>query len=162
MDLKFDDSLFVGDVYTVFTEANYGYNYTWLLPMYNYITFKVKSCKDAHILLSTAFQDLSSNAYEIVLGGSENTISAIRRGSLGQNVVQESTPNIMNCDTLLPFWVRWQNKTLEVGSGPVDSHVLMRLDDPKMPDISVASVTSWYSAPAEYQFLQTEGNQFSS
>src|SRR5688572_16793997 len=125
--------------------------------MYNYITFKVKSCKDAHILLSSAVQDLSNNTYEIVIGGSENTISAIRRGSLGQNVVQESTPSIMNCDILLPFWVRWQNKTLEVGSGPVDSHVLMRLDDPEMPDISVASVTSWYSAAAEYQFPQTEG-----
>ena len=128
--------------------------------MYNYLTFKVKSCNDAHILLSNAVQDLSNNAYEIVIGGYENSLSAIRRGSLGANVVEASTPNIMNCDTFLPFWVRWQNKTLEVGSGPVDSHVLMRLDDPEMPAISVASMTSWYSAPGEYQFLQTECNQF--
>jgi len=128
--------------------------------MYNYLTFKVMSCKDAHILLSPTAQDLSTNAYEIVIGGSENTISAIRRGSLGQNVVQASTPNILNCEMLLSFWVRWQNQTLEVGSGPVDSHVLMRLDDPDMPAISVISVTSWYSAWAEFQFLQTEGNQF--
>ena len=128
--------------------------------MYNYVTFKVMSCKDAHILLSTAVQDASITAYEIVIGGSENTISAIRRGSLGQNVVQASTPNILNCEMLLSFWVRWQNQTLEVGSGPVDSHVLMRLDDPDMPAISVISVTSWYSAWAEFQFLQTEGNQF--
>ena len=45
--------------------------------------------QDAHILLSSAVQDLSNNAYEIVIGGSENTISAIRRGSLGQTLFRE-------------------------------------------------------------------------
>lgn len=141
----------------MFTESVYRYNYTWLWPASNYLTFKAKSCNDGHILLSTSVLETGNSSYEIVIGSFDNTKSEIRRGSHGAALVSVETPSVMNCHEYLPFWVRWENKTLEVGSGPLGSHVIMRADDPQMPTIQVASVTSWTTATAEYQFMQSEG-----
>ena len=41
------------------------------------VVFKVRACNDAHIALSSS-SDLDSNMYEIVIGGQNNTKSAIR------------------------------------------------------------------------------------
>lgn len=150
-------SLNAGDIFTIFTENVYRYNYTWMYPVNKYLTFKVQSCNDGHILLSNSIGETGSSSYEIVIGGFDNTWSEIRRGSQGPALVSVETPSIMYCQELLPFWVRWENKSVVVGSGPLDSHVIMRYDDPNMTDIWVASTTSWTTAASEYQFLQTEG-----
>ena len=42
------------------------------------LRFKVKACKDAHVILFESVGDVI--AYEIVLGGSGNTVSGIRSG----------------------------------------------------------------------------------
>ena len=83
-------------------------------------------------------------------------LSDLRRGAHGAILVQVSTPNIMNCDEYLPFWVRWEGQTIEIGTGSVDSHVFMKFTDPSMHTIVAASVTSWYNL-AEYQFPETQG-----
>jgi hypothetical protein len=105
--------------------------------------------------------DVSESAsYEIVLGAYDNTLSDIRRGSHGQILTQVETPNIMNCDEFLPFWIKWENKVLIVGSGPIDSHIIMQYNDPQMADSFVVTVTSWVTAPAEFHFLEVEGIYF--
>lgn len=124
--------------------------------MSNYLTFSVRTCDNAHLMLSAEMLD-TTNAYEIVLGAFSNTKSDIRRGSHGPPLVQVDTPNIMKCDEYLPFWVRWENKTLQLGYGAIDETVLMRLDDAEMPAITAASVSSWESANGEYQFPETQG-----
>ena len=110
-----------GNTYSVFTELDYRYSYAWFQPIYSYFTFKVRTCDNAHILLSTAINDLSpASSYEIVIGAYQNTMSDIRRGPHGEILAQADTPNIVNCDELLPFWIRWGNTSLDVGSGPMD------------------------------------------
>lgn len=101
--------------------------------------------------------EVITDAYEIVLGGYTNTKSDIRRGAHGTILLQAETPNIMNCDEYLPFWAKWENKTLQIGSGNLNEHVIMRLDDEEMPAISAVSVSSWTSARAEFQFPETQG-----
>jgi Farnesoic acid 0-methyl transferase len=63
----------------------------------------------------------------------------------------------MNCDEFLPFWVRWGNNSVEVGSGRLDEHTIMRLVDPEQPEIKALSITSWVTASAEYHFPQKLG-----
>jgi len=156
-------SICLGDVYTAFTLSDYRYDYTWFKPASYYVEFKVRSCSDGHILLGTSLSD-ETNGYEIVLGGYGNTVSDVRRGSHGPILRQANTPDIMNCDEFMPFWVRWGfsspiwgNYNLEVGSGRLDDHVFMKVDDPEQPLIKAFSVTSWLTSPAEYQFLQSSG-----
>ena len=145
----------------MFTDSEYRCNYTWLQPTQNYLSFKIRSCDNGHVLLSTSLMDVSETAaYEIVLGAYENTISDIRRGAHGEILVQANTPNILNCDEFLPFWLRWGNGMLIVGSGPLDSHVIMQYSDPMMAENFVATVSSWISVPAEFHFLEAEGMKF--
>jgi len=147
---------YLGDVYTAFTLSDYRYDYAWFQPAYKYVEFKVRACNDGHILLATSLND-ETYGYEIVLGGYGNTASDIRRGSHGPILVQANTPDIMSCDEFLPFWIRWGSNSVEVGSGRLDNHVIMRLNDPDQPEIRAFSVSSWITAPAEYHFLQING-----
>ena len=118
----------------------------------------MRTCDNAHLLLSSSLMDTSSlSSYEIVFGGYENTYTDIRRGAHGPAIAQSYTPNIMNCDEFLPFWARWGNNILEIGSGPLDSHVMLRMVDLGLPLIQYATVTSWVSAPGEYLFLDSDG-----
>jgi len=141
---------------TMYTDNDYGYMYSRFLPTYNYLAFKVRTCNDAHLLLSSS-GSLDGPSYEIVLGGYDNQYSDIRPISLGGVMTQAYTPNILSCNELLPVWVRWRSQTLEVGIGPLGAHTILRHDDPEMPSILAASVTSWYSAVGEYQFLENQG-----
>jgi hypothetical protein len=143
-----------GDIFVAFTMSDYRYDYSWFQPLNFYVEFEVRTCSDGHILLGTYLFD-ETNGYEIVLGGYDNTKSDIRRGSHGPILLQVDTPDIMNCDEFLSFWVRWGNSSLEIGSGRLDEHVIMRLSDPQQPAIKSLSVSSWITAPAEYHFPQT-------
>ena len=62
----------------IYTTDDYHYKYTRLdLSQADGVVFKVKACNGAHVALSTS-KDLSSNMYEIVLGGWSNSKSVIR------------------------------------------------------------------------------------
>lgn len=149
--------LFLGNTYSIFTQSSFQYNYTWIQPYNNYLTFKVRTCNDAHILLSNTLLDTSeTNSYEIVFGAFENTRTVIRQGSHGNELAAADTPDIMNCDAFLPLWVKWENSVITIGSGPLDSHVILQLNENKLGNI-IATVTSWVTAPAEFQFLEAEG-----
>jgi hypothetical protein len=135
---------------------DYRYDYAWFQPTSSFAEFKVRTCNDGHILLATSLFD-ETKGYEIVLGGYDNSRSDIRRGSHGQVLQQADTPDIMNCDEFLPFWIRWGNKSVIVGSGRLDDHIVMRFDDPEQPEIKALSVTSWVTASAEYHFPEIDG-----
>ena len=55
---------FPGNSYTFMTNASYSYNYMWLEPVTNYLTFHVRTCNDAHIVLSENKRD-TSRSYEV-------------------------------------------------------------------------------------------------
>ena len=49
----------------------------------DFVTFRVRTCSDAHLLLSRAIGETGENsAYEVVFGASSNTALYVRRGSL--------------------------------------------------------------------------------
>jgi hypothetical protein len=148
---------FAGNIYTVYTDNDYRYNYGWILPIRNHLAFKVRTCSDAHVLLSSSLDMTGTTSYEIVLGGYNNLYSDIRRGLQGSILTQAYTPNIMNCNELLPVWIQWENQILEVGVGPLGAHTILRLDEPEVSSIQSASVTSWYDARGEYRFLESQG-----
>jgi hypothetical protein len=152
----FNCTCWTGDEYTAFTLNDYRYDYTWFQPVNYFVEFKVRSCNDGHILLATSLGD-DAHGYEIVLGGYDNTKSDIRRGSHGEILKQVDTPGILNCNEFLPFWVRWGDRTVLVGSGRLDDQVILQLEDSDQPEIAAFSITSWLTSEAEYRFLQSHG-----
>ena len=66
------------------------------------LVFEVKAKTDAHILLS---QCPECDGYEIVIGGWNNTKSAIRDGKQKENKVFIETPNILSATEFRQFWI---------------------------------------------------------
>lgn len=141
----------------MFTDADFHYNYTWFTPIQNYVTFKARSCNDAHILLSST-RDETEVAYEIVYGSFDNTQTEVRRGSHGERLASVDTPDIMHCDEYCRFWVRWDysSKLLTVGVGKLDTHVYITLTDEDMHQIQAFTFTSWVDSEGEYQVLEEQ------
>jgi len=96
-------------------------------------------------------------SYEIVIGGYDNTLSDIRKGAHGSILVQANTPNILRCDEFLPFWIKWENSELSVGSGSLGSNIFMHYSEANMPNNFVATVASWTTSSVEYHFLESQG-----
>lgn len=149
-----------GNTFSVFTNNEYRFNYTWLQPTGNHLMFNVRTCDNVHVLLSTALMNVSAEmSYEVVIGGYDNTISDIRKGAHGPIVVQVDTPNILKCDEFLPFWIKWENSAITVGHGDLGSNVFMQYSEANMASSFVATVSSWTTAPAEYHFLESQGKK---
>ncbi|ELU12990.1 hypothetical protein CAPTEDRAFT_64072, partial [Capitella teleta] len=102
--------------------------------------FLVKSCKDVHIMLSGSIGDIQ-NAYEIEIGGNTNQITDIRFGSMGNILVQVDTPFICNCDEYQPFWVSWEDKKIEVGTGEKRLHPYISYTEEEGEELEIAALT---------------------
>lgn len=141
----------------MFTDAQFRYNYTWFATTSSYVVFRAKSCADAHILLSSNF-DETDNAYEIVYGCYDNTKTEIRRGSHGPILDSVETPDIMHCEEFRHFWVRWDTaeKTLTVGAGRLNEHQYLTIIDENLVDIKAFTFTSW-DQEGEYQVTEDQG-----
>jgi len=77
-------------------------------------TFKVRSPKDAHLVLSPGTQQ-GQPIYEIFIGGWKNTKSAIRKNGKNPGYAKVWTPGILNADEFRGFWVRWSDNVISVG-----------------------------------------------
>lgn len=85
------------------------------------VVFRVQACKDAHLTLSTLFNNVNSDTYEVIIGGNNNTQSFIRDRATMTDVQRVDTPNIMDCNNYKAFWAKWDKTTkrITVGDGAV-------------------------------------------
>ncbi|CAG2241719.1 unnamed protein product [Mytilus edulis] len=88
------------------------------------LTFKVKACHDASIIMSNSDDGNSSKPfYDFIIGGWYNQKSAIGRrndDSLTPGSKQKKifiTPDICQCDEYRPFWISTTNGVLMMGKG---------------------------------------------
>ena len=64
---------------------------------------------DAHVGLASTDEFIASEMYEVVIGASGNTRSAIRCEAQNCHLVNVETPYILDCDRERSFWVAWQH-----------------------------------------------------
>ncbi|XP_003703487.1 uncharacterized protein LOC100874621 [Megachile rotundata] len=77
----------------------------------------IQAAHDARISLRTHLGD-DSNVYEIIIGGCENTISAIKRNNEESDVAEAETRNILSDEHMCNFWIQWScDGLLNVGNG---------------------------------------------
>jgi hypothetical protein len=72
---------FSGNIYELHTRDDgnaYQYNYSIITVWDERLSFSVKACNDAHIMLQTVPGSTTDKHFEIVIGGWSNTRSAIR------------------------------------------------------------------------------------
>ncbi len=87
------------------------------------MTFSVKACSDAHIVMSYVPGLTLYDSYEVALGVSDNHESVIMLGRGGEELVRESTPNLLDCNQDKSFWISWPYTDtgiiISAGSGSV-------------------------------------------
>ena len=112
------------------------------------LVFEVKAKTDAHILLSPCPE---CDGYEIVIGGWNNTKSAIRDGKQKENKVFIETPNILSATEFREYWIEIRKNDgimISVGKGE-EREPFMANTFSKTNSISYAGFAGW-SWPKEY------------
>lgn len=81
----------------------------------HYLIMDIKGCRDAHIGLSKTEMDSINKrpTYEIVIGGSNNTLTYIRQNNLSKTL----GAGVIICNKYSPFWVTWDNDVISFGLG---------------------------------------------
>ncbi|XP_060081901.1 lactoperoxidase-like [Ylistrum balloti] len=93
------------------------YNYTLLqdhgfpLVQRPYVVFEVKTCNDAYIGLSKAY-DQGYEDVEIVIGTDLNTRSAIRINDTDQAFIDLA--DVVDCDKYTTFFISWADRNIQV------------------------------------------------
>lgn len=81
-----------------------------------YITFEIRTCRDAFITL-VGYND--NPAFQIVLGGDGDTLVIVYSLVNGEMTKTLFTypEGILNCDEFRAFWLSWDNFQLDLGYG---------------------------------------------
>jgi len=73
-------------------------------------------------------------------------------------IIQVSTPGILNCNEMLPFWLSWNFGYIKVGRGRiVDEQAFMTWQDPDPMSVSLLSITTGWDSTGIWHFANFEG-----
>ena len=93
-----------------------------------------------------------------MLNIAENVASVIRRAVYGGNVVHESTPGIVSCDEMRPFWIRWI-QGVEVGEGMVvGAGTFMVLSDEQPKQVVAVGLSTGWNNVGEWKISNIGGD----
>jgi hypothetical protein len=145
------------------TPTAYGYHHAWFTSVNDYFLFRVRACSEVRLLLAAEpyGQDGSNgrHVHEIVIGGWHNTRSVIYLDIVSNvTAVETSTPNILSCDELRQFWIRWQSDgTIAVGENVIGTAEFLRYVDPNPHRIYGISVSTGAGYIGEWHFTADIG-----
>ena len=119
-----------------------------------YLTFKVKSCSNTFILLSSVSDLISADFYEIGLGVSNNYRYFVLRKKFDNVVMSRHEPNILNCNEYRPLWLSWSSGQICVGRGAmVGVDTFFNWTDPADPiDVTAIGVLSSWRTSGQWIF----------
>ena len=116
------------------------------------ITFQLKSCREAAVLLSTAEDLVSPNFYEFFLGGANNSVIFLTKNH-GSDDANARSPNLLDCKQMTSLWLSWENGRIKAGTGSVvDQNVLLDWTDARPFDIKGIGIMSAYGSSGEWIF----------
>ena len=80
------------------------------------LTFRLRACSDARILLTQFLMITDYNVLELVIGADSNMRSLIRQGIDGPLLAEQGTGNILRCSFSQWFWIDW-SRGVSMGNG---------------------------------------------
>ncbi|CAD5124971.1 DgyrCDS13214 [Dimorphilus gyrociliatus] len=138
------------------------YKTLWLnSPRQSYLVFFVKACGWATLHISTrlGFVD-QERGLELIIGNDDgNTI--IRYITRTEELVTAKTPDALSCTESRPFWLTWDEKTLDAGYGlvPKANSFFGNKKVPIAPDYKVNSIglATGNNSGGEWRFTEHGG-----
>ena len=68
------------------------------------------------------------------------------------------TPNMLKCDTLVDFWIRWGwDQSIRVGQGRLDEGLFLEWKDSDAQNIHAMSLTTGDGTTGEWRFSSNAG-----
>ncbi|XP_046377746.2 uncharacterized protein LOC124149944 [Haliotis rufescens] len=123
-----------------------------LAPGATSFKFKVRAANDAHVALLQDDGVTNQNLYEVVIGGWNNTRSAIRAG-VQHNSRVEARHTPLSADQFRDFWISWGNGVISVGSGmEVGVGKFMNWTDPSPHAIKYIAVSTGWGSTGLWRF----------
>ena len=102
------------------TPGDYKYEHAWYSSStHTSVVFKVEACAEAHVALSKYVGITSISAYEVVIGGYNNKLSAVRSSVSGADEKTAITDDILSCSEPRWFWISWTGGELHFGKGTI-------------------------------------------
>ncbi|XP_066266629.1 uncharacterized protein [Branchiostoma lanceolatum] len=113
--------------------------------------FGVQANNDVHVALSSQNYDLDG-MYEIVIGGWNNTKSAIRRSKGGTDRAFNATPGILSSTESRGFWIAWTvDGSISVGRQE-ETRPFLQWTDPDPLEVAYAGYTTGWGSTGEWRF----------
>ena len=81
------------------------------------LVFTVKVCQDAIVTLQEYPGINHYNSYEVIIG-LNNDMTEVLNTPGGARLAYANTKDILSCNSYRQFWISWEDKLLEIGSGP--------------------------------------------
>ena len=118
-----------------------------------FVTFSVKVCTDAYILLTSKYYD-SGPSIEIAIGTNGNMRAGIRREKLGRNIVTHIGP-FVSCREYTQFWISWKSQFIAVGFGQneYENQFMAMRDDRSLSIVNLGISTGW-GTTGEWMFVK--------
>nr|XP_009861615.2 C3 and PZP-like alpha-2-macroglobulin domain-containing protein 8 [Ciona intestinalis] len=140
------------------TPSSYTFQFVRLPVNMTNFNFLTKASNNVHITLSSD-ESTSSDSYEIVLGGSDNTQSWISRNS--QHLVTAATDQILSGEEYRSFWVTWVGGNIQVGTGieQTSTSRFMQWREPSQgASISYVGFATSHGAKGEFRLWKKESS----
>jgi Farnesoic acid 0-methyl transferase len=147
------------DSFIVYTDETNAFDHIVLSTERKFFVFSVKACRSVHVILTRSPGVVDTFAYEVVIGASDNTVSAIRKLPPDEMVREYDTKDILSCETETIFWMTWSDGVIRVGGGnSIGSGELFNMNDDNPYSINALSLASRDSQQASWQFTKDSGN----
>ena len=143
------------------TVGNEGSYPATILTNKGFFSFKLKSCKEAQIILTTGLDSTRDSTVTVKLGTNNNKQSVI---TTSNDEVTLNTDFIIDCDMYKMFWVSWMDGLVRLGTGLPYENEFMKL--PVFLNISQninkVKLSSGQDATADWLFRTDAGKTKSS
>ena len=150
-----------GDTVEIDTHSRYSYNTSWLDVVGKAsFEFQIQACSDVHLALARIPGEAAVQSYEVVIGGWQNSKSAIRKFPLeSPPSFQMDTPDILDCGEFRQFWVSWLDGDVRVGRGAVvGEDELMAWKDTSQPhSVNSVGLSTATGSAGTYKIQYFEG-----
>lgn len=102
----------------VTTEVGADYNTYWMTVFdRHHITFAVRACSDARILLTKRPGIREPKSTEIIIGHNSNKEVIIREFGSQELLESVDSPDILKCSEFRHFWLSWEHDGYSLGRG---------------------------------------------
>lgn len=124
-----------------------------------YFVFSVKTCRNAQIALPRIPGNTETFTYIINIESEEGhtTLTYLDSDGTEAKIAESSTPDLLHCDSMREFWIKWENSKLEFGRGAINGERLISMADMLNFDISSVAVSTGDVTDGEWEFVQDEG-----